>query len=65
MPTDATGPQVYIALILAAAAAVATMPHDGGASYRAVGSYVLQSTTLEAMVETGSAEDPLQQFVSP
>lgn len=65
MQAAATGPQVYIALILAATAAVMTMPHDPGARYRAAGWYMLQSMALQAVVETGTPEDPLEQFVSP
>jgi hypothetical protein len=56
MHRPANGPQIYIALLLAAAAATVTLPTNAVAHYRALASVVMQAFTLEGQAESVQAD---------
>lgn len=59
------GPQIYVALVLAAAAAMLTMPRDAGAHYQALGMFVLHELSHEANAEPMAFADPTDTLTSP
>ena len=65
MERELSSPHLFVALLLAGAAAVFTMPRDAGAHYLELGKFVLQQLELQGAAEPATADTDIEFPVSP